>query len=689
MKTIINTNTGIAEVLQLKDVGKGIPVNNEITEAFAELERGVHTALKTYSNVHRGSGHNAMVTTHLYEQTRDIVLEYLGLNKSRYVVIFCTPRRAAALTKLLAPESYQVLSSLDIGLSLGVRALAVKRKALPGGVPFQTGGGTTKLVSKEWVIWADAPDKFEAGTPAIINIIAFTKALRLKQQSGKDLFFMDSAPEKLTAAEILYHDELEKYSGREMLDKLRQTLIGRDVRVPTLEGTKPFINLDNSASTPTFAPVWNAFRQAWRQPGQVKKEIIQEVKSICAGVLSAPLVAYDVIFTSNTTEAINLAAESLSRKSEDGAEPVVLNTLLEHSSNDLPWRLIPRYSLIRLPVDDEGFVDLNELDMLLSAYNQKGEYGKKRIRLVAVSGASNVLGICNNLEEISRIVHQYGARLLVDAAQLAAHRKIVMEECGIDYLAFSAHKVYAPFGCGVLVVRKGLLNFNPAELELIQSSGEENVGGIAALGKALVLLQRVGMDLIREDEQALTKRALSGLATVPGLRIYGIKYPESPRFSQKIGVIVFDLKNKMPSRVAQQLALQSGIGVRSGCHCAHIIIKRLLHISPFLERFQRLIQILFPKFRFLGLVRVSIGIENSEEDIDTLIRVLGEIASPSRTSPDRNPAAATPILPKAEALQRMNDFVSASAIKVYSNSDGVASTGIVYPGKDMAEVKQQ
>ncbi len=170
--------------------------------------------------------------------------------------------------------------------------------------------------------------------------------------------------------------------------------------------------------------------------------------------------AYEVIFTSNATEAINLVAESLSRESEDGTEPVLINTLLEHSSNDLPWRMLPGYSLIRLYVDDEGFMDLKELEKLLSDYNQNGQHGKKRIKLVAVSGASNVLGVCNSLEEISRIVHSYGARLLVDAAQLIAHRKVDMEACGIDYLAFSAHKVYAPFGCGVLVARKGLLDFS-------------------------------------------------------------------------------------------------------------------------------------------------------------------------------------------------------------------------------------
>ena len=186
----------------------------------------------------------------------------------------------------------------------------------------------------------------------------------------------------------------------------KQTLIGRGVHVPTVEGVRPFINLDNGASTPTFAPIWNAVCQTWRQSSQVQQAIIHEVKSICAQVLGAPLAAYDVIFTANTTEAINLAAESLSHESEKGAESVVVNTLLEHNSNELPWRTIPGCSLIRLPVDAEGFVDLDELETLLRAYNQQGQHGKQRIKLVAVSGASNVLGIFNDLAEISRIVHQ-------------------------------------------------------------------------------------------------------------------------------------------------------------------------------------------------------------------------------------------------------------------------------------------
>jgi selenocysteine lyase/cysteine desulfurase len=648
----------------LIETEKDGPEKMNSVAAFALLQNSIYAALETYSNVHRGSGHNSLVTTHLYEQARDIVLEHLSLDKNRFTVIFCTPRNAVSLSKQLSPGTYQILSDADTGISLGVRAMAIQKKALPKGAPLQTGGGTTKLISKDWAIWADGPDKFEAGTPAIINCIAFAKALLIIKQSGKDIF-LNIPAEKLTATDILYHDDLSQFNGQQLLDELRKTMIGRDILVPTVEGNKPFINFDNSASTPTFTPVWNAFRQALQQPQQIKHDLIQEVKAICGGVLNAPPENYDIVFTSNTTEAINLVAESLGRETNSGSEQIILNSIAEHSSNELPWRMIPGVSMIRLSVNGEGFLDMSELETTLKAYNQEGSQGNKQISLVAVSGASNVLGICNDLAEISRITHKYGARLLVDAAQLIAHRQVDMEGCSIDYLAFSAHKVYAPFGSGVLAVRKGLLAFNAAELELIRSSGEENVGGIAALGKALLLLQRIGMDVVKADEQFLTAKLLRGLAKIPGLRVYGLKDPESPGFPHKLGVIVFAPKNKMPSRVAKQLALQGGIGVRYGCHCAHIIIKHLLGIRPFMEGFQRLIQILYPKLKLLGLVRVSIGIENSSEDVDKLIQVMQQIVSPAKELSGKGAISGKPVYTLAETEKQTSDFVRASAEKVY------------------------
>lgn len=645
---------------------------NSFPDNFAELECGVLAALETYSNVHRGSGHFSMTTTHLFEQARDIILEYLQLDKRRYVLIFCTPARAEVIKAKLEAGSYTLVSSRDIGLCLGVSAIAVKRTALPKGIPFQAGGGTAKLIAHGWVIWAEEPERFEAGTPAIINTIAFAKALRIISRYGS-MAFKDHIGGILSAEEILYHDEFDGYSGNELLVRLRQTMIGLNKRVPTTGGDKPFINLDNAASTPAFSPVWDTVCKTWKQSPQVQQDIINEVRSVCSGALGAPLDEYELIFTSNTTEAINLAAETLSHESFGDTETVILNTLLEHSSNELPWRIHPGFSLIRLGVDDEGVINPDELEMLMKAYNQDGLYGNKRIRLMAVSGASNVLGVFNKLEEISNIVHRYGARLLVDAAQMVAHRKIDMKAGGFDYLAFSAHKVYAPFGTGMLVVRKGLPGFSSDETEMIRSSGEENAAGIAALGKALILLQRIGMDLVREEEQSLTAYTLHGLSQIPGLKIFGIKDTDSPRFTRKGGVILFSLKGVIATRLAKELAIQGGIGVRSGCHCAHLLIKHLLHFTPTLERIQRFIVTVFPWITLPGLLRISLGIENTKEDIDKLIRTVGKISgkpgiSSTVIDPDYIERGA-PLLSVVKVKQQMQSFAEAAALRVYSTGN--------------------
>lgn len=458
---------------------------------------------------------------------------------------------------------------------------------------------------------------------------------------------------------------MENYSGRELLEQLRQTLIGRGFIVPTQEGQKPFTNLDNSASTPTFSPIWNTFRQALHLSEQRREEVIKEAKAICSEYLGAPLKAYDIIFTTNTTEGINLAAESFSRESENDIEPVVLISILEHSSNDLPWRMVPNGSVIRLTVDAEGFVDLNEVETLLSSYNQKNQHGKKRIKLVSISGASNVLGTCNDVEEISKIVHRYGARLLVDGAQVVAHRKVSMEASNIDYLAFSAHKVYAPFGTGVLVVKKGLLKYNPTELKQIQQSGEENIGGIAALGKALVLLQRIGLDLIHKEELALTRRALQGMTQIPSVTVFGIKDLNSPRFDRKIGVIVFQTKGILHNKLAKELFQKGGIGVRYGCHCAHLLIKHLLDINPILEQVQRVVLTVSPQTQLPGVVRVSLGIENNENDIDTLLKVLGKLAQQPNGKVDGQQNGS--LISDTDFQQQMNDFSHAAAERVYAS----------------------
>jgi selenocysteine lyase/cysteine desulfurase len=591
---------------------------------FIELEKATYSALETYSNVHRGHGHFSTTTTRLYEKAREIVLEYLKLDRNRYRVIFSSPRNADAIISYLKPGSFQLLSSENLGLSAGVRAIAVKRSALPRSIPFLSGGGTSRLVSPDRLTRAHKPERFEAGTPAIINIIMFSKALKLSLQFGDD-FIRKAEPGTESVNNILYDDQLLKLYGRDLLEELKSQLIGKDQLVPSIDGQVPFINLDNAASTPTFLPVWDAFRMSLRLNEEVKKEIISEVRNICGSILGAPWSTYDITFTSNTTEAINLCAESLANEIDD-SEPVIISSLLEHSSNDLPWRDISNAEIIRLSIDKEGFLDLDQLEILLKENNKSGKYPGKRIKLVALSGASNVLGVYNDLEKISKIVHRYEAKLLVDAAQMVAHRKMDMLALDIDYLAFSVHKVYAPFGCGVLVSKKGLLSFKPDEMQAIRNAGEENTAGIAALGKAMLLLERIGMDTIEAEERELTSYLIEGMSSIPGITIHGIADKDCDTFGSKGGVVAFSLKAMISFRIARELAQRGGIGVRAGCHCAHILVKHVLGIPPWAQKVQHIMLSLFPKLELPGITRVSLGIENNRTEIEKFLEVLREVA---------------------------------------------------------------
>ncbi|KAF0199835.1 MAG: csd [Bacteroidetes bacterium] len=611
----------------------GINPSGNGGQAFSQLEKSIHAALERYSNVHRGSGHFSKVSTHLYEKAREIVLEFLGLEKNRYQVIFLSPRRAEVFSGMLKPGSYQILSGRETGLSLGVDAVIAEKAALPEGVPFETGGGTTKLYGADWVIWAGQPDRFEAGTPAIINVIAFARALQLMKRYGRDVFSacLKEGPEP---REILYSGEFSGLEGAGLLKALRETMVGLNVQVPTTTGLRPFINLDSSASTPAFRPCWEAFRLSLRQDARAAKVMADEVRQVCAGFLGAPSSDFEILFTSNTTESINLAAAGLGNQPAGDIDPVILTTVLEHSSNDLPWRMVPGHSVIRLEAGNDGILDLSRLDSHLSDYNEKGLHGRKRIRLVTVSGASNVLGTCNDLQAISNLVHRHGALLMVDAAQLAAHRKISMVATGIDLLALSAHKMYAPFGTGVLVARRGLLHFDETETDRINASGEANPGGIAAMGKAMLLLQRIGFDLIEMEERSLTNQALKEISGIPAIQLHGMLSANPDGQVGKTGVIGFSVKSMMPATVARKLALSGGMGVRFGCLCSHLIIKQLSGFTPFQEKFQRLIVKLVPVLNLQGIIRASFGIQNNEADVETLVAELKRITAKAKGRPD-------------------------------------------------------
>jgi selenocysteine lyase/cysteine desulfurase len=645
-------------------------VNELHIRAFEELERSVKTALETYSNVHRGTGHYSQITSELFERARDIILDYLRLEKHLYTVIFCTPHQTETFKAQLKPASYKMISSKETGLPLGIIALAIRKNALPKGIPFQTGGSVTKIVSPDSVIWADAPQKFEAGTPCAINTIAFAIALRIMREFRIDNFspYNDAG---FSVTGILRQDELSGYTGSRLLTELRKHLIGHDLQVPTSEGEKSFINLDNAASTPTFFPVWNVVCKVWRQSEKVHAAIVCEVKMILAEFLKANIEQYDIIFTCNTTEAINIAAHLVQNEFSDVYGSVILNTLLEHNSNELPWRFIPDVSLIRLSVDNEGFVNPDELEQLLKKYNQECFFGEKRIRIVAISGSSNVLGTFNDIRKISRIVHKYGARILLDAAQVIAHRGINMDTWDIDYLAFSGHKVYAPFGSGALIVKKEHINIHHCELEKIRTSGEQNIIGIATLGKAISLLQRIGMDNIENHEKTILYRLLKGMSGIRGIEIFGIRDPDSKILHQKGSVVSFIIKSVPHNLVAKELAEQGGIGVRNGCFCAHLLVKQLLNIHPARAFAANAGFILLPRLTNVlipGLVRVSFGLENDDNDMDKLIKVLEKIAGSPLSIINRLlgfTRNGTPFLSRTTVQEQMNGFRETQVQKVY------------------------
>jgi selenocysteine lyase/cysteine desulfurase len=637
------------------------PVSPNQAADYAALERSVEAALEVYANVHRGVGQKSLASTQLYEEARERLLAGWGWDTHRHTVIFGSPYRLRPLLAQLEPGSYRQLSSRELGIPLGLCAVGVERRTLGRMVPEQTGGGTVQLVSRDHVIQATTPERFEAGTPAIINTLACVRGLGLAPH-------WKSCGPSVSLEELLYADDLDGLRGEALLGALRRAVIGRELRVPTVDGLRPYVNLDNAASTPTFAPIWRTVRRVWRQPEGLQQAVVAEVYAIVARFLHAPATDYEIVFTANTTEALNLAARGVA--AEPGVEPIVLNTLLEHNSNELPWRYHPGVKLQRLPVGLDGFVDQELLEAELRAYNA-AQHGRERIRWVAITGASNVLGACNDLPALARLVHRYGARLLVDGAQLLAHRPLDLLNSGIDALAFAGHKAYAPFGSGALVVRRGLLRWPPGELTQARASGEENVVGIAALGKALTLLERIGMPVVEAKEQELTGKLVAGLAALPGIELFGLQDPTHPRFKARTGVVAFSVRQVPHNLVGQELAERGGIGVRCGCFCAHLLVKELLHITPLRARAADLGLLVAPSLAaplLPGLVRVSLGLENQPKDIARCLSTLKRIVETRRPWLARSLGSThngTPFLPHTATGTRVQSFATAAIERVY------------------------
>jgi cysteine desulfurase / selenocysteine lyase len=416
---------------------------------------------------------------------------------------------------------------------------------------------------------------------------------------------------------------------------------GTGIPVPVLGGREvPFVNLDNAASTPPvlaaleavnrLAPVYSNVHRGTGYKSRVSSHLYDMARERISRFVGAD-PSQVTVFTRNTTEAINHVARRLRPDTGD----VVLTTMMEHHSNDLPWRQVGQ--VVHVEVDAAGAIDQADLKRKLEAY-------QGRVSLLAVTGASNVTGQLNPIHTWAEWVHAAGGMILVDAAQLAAHRPISLGSAGdpghLDFLAFSGHKLYAPFGAGVLIGPREFFTLGDpvevgggtvdmvsadrvewADLPDREEAGTPCVMGAVALAEAVSELDRLGWDELVAHETMLTVQLLRQLSGLPGLTIYGSTDAE------RIGVVAFNLGDIPHGLVAAILSCEWGIGVRNGCFCAHPYVKHLLGVS---DPESRIIEARMrdgDRSSVPGAVRVSLGIHNAEPDVDRLALALGEIAA--------------------------------------------------------------
>ncbi|MET8911062.1 aminotransferase class V-fold PLP-dependent enzyme [Micromonospora sp. NPDC004551] len=328
-----------------------------------------------------------------------------------------------------------------------------------------------------------------------------------------------------------------------------------------------------------------------------------------------------VIFTRNTTDAVNLLARALP------AGTTVVTFAGEHHANLLPW---PRGS-VRLPVPDGPAGAVRSLDAALSELSRDARPGLPV--LVAVTGASNVTGERWPVAELARVARRHGARILVDAAQLAPHAPVDLAALDVDYLALSGHKLYAPFGAGVLVGRADWLDAAPPYLAgggatshvgaathevrwatgpARHEAGTPNLLGAVALAAVCAALADADRDDLHAREQALLARLRAGLAALPHvveLRTFG---PDAPR----VGIVSFVVPGRDSAEVAAHLATAHRIGVRDGLFCAHPLARRLLTEAA--ARSDR--RDLPPT-----ALRASLGLGTTESDVDALLTALATL----------------------------------------------------------------
>lgn len=330
------------------------------------------------------------------------------------------------------------------------------------------------------------------------------------------------------------------------------------------------------------------------------------------------------IFCRNTTEALNQLAYRLNLDKSD----VIVTTVVEHHANLLPWSRVA--TLRHVECGEAGTFGVEDIEAALDA--------SPRPKLLAVTGASNITGWLPAIDEIIAAAHSRGIRVVVDGAQLAPHRPL---PSGADFIAWSGHKMYAPFGAGVLIgPRQTFSEGDPflaggGAVDLVdldevvwtdppdrEEAGSPNVVGAVALHAAIETIEEIGWPAIIDHDRRLADRLRSGLASITGVRLLGPGLD-----TETLPVAPFTVDGVPHSLVAARLATEDAIGVRHGCFCAHPYLIRLLGLSRQDVAVYREEMLGGDRRNMPGAVRASAGLSTSDEDVETLLAAVERIAS--------------------------------------------------------------
>ncbi|MFE6894317.1 aminotransferase class V-fold PLP-dependent enzyme [Streptomyces sp. NPDC057694] len=416
-------------------------------------------------------------------------------------------------------------------------------------------------------------------------------------------------------------------------------VLGRDVTVPLVTGGEvTYAALDYAASAPALQRVWDDvaayapyYGSVHRGAGylsQLSTDLFENSRTTVAEFLDCR-EGDQVVFTRSTTDSLNLLAAALP------ADCQVFVFETEHHASLLPWR-DARVTYLNAPrTPDEAVATLER------ALADRDPYGPA---LVCVTGASNVTGELWPVRELAAAAHAHGARIVLDAAQLAPHHPVSVQDLDVDWVAFSGHKLYAPFGSGVLAGRSdwlteaepylagggasrkvarrtdGGVDVEWHENAARHEAGSPNVIGVYSIASACKALTEAGFESLVEREQQLIGKVRAGLAAVPEVKVLSLFGDDAPR----VGVISFVVEGWNSSHFAAALSAEYGIGVRDGLFCAHPLVRTLLGSDPQTQGECGAPEAA-PGEKSLNAIRVSFGAGTPDEHVERFVAAVAEL----------------------------------------------------------------